>query len=89
MECLEYAFASAPIALIGWPWSQLAYKIPPTSDVKSKGIYRGSALQKGYWLRISGFITAYLLNVFVIFSVLHYVITGFRSRKLKNRDRGI
>ncbi len=87
MACLEYAIASIPIALIGWPWSQLAYKIPPTSDVKSKGIYRGSALQRGYWLRISGFISAYLLNVFIIFSGFHYVITGFRRRKLKNRDR--
>ncbi len=89
MECLEYSFASLPIALIGWPWSQLAYKIPPTSDVKSKGIYRGSVLQRGYWLRISGFIAAYLLNVFVVFSVVHYVITNFRRRKLKGHGRSI
>lgn len=83
MECLEYSIASLPIAFIGMPWSQLAFKIPPTSDVKSKGIYRGSVFQKGYWLRIFCFLAFYFLNIFIVFSLGHLIVVKFRKRKLK------
>ncbi len=81
MECLEYTISSIPVAFVGLPWSLLAFKVPATSDVKSKGIYRGSVLQRGYWLRISCFLAAYFLNIFLVFSLGHLAIKRFRGRK--------
>lgn len=89
MECLDYSIASLPIAFIGLPWSQLAYNVPTTSDVKSKGIYRGAVLQKGYWLRISCFLAAYFLNIFIVFSLGHFMVLRFRRRKLKSTDNDL
>ncbi len=81
MECLKYTIASIPVVFIGMPWSKLILETPVSNEIRSQTMSRGSVLQKALWPRIGGYIFFYLLNVFVVFGVVHRLFCNIRKKR--------